>query len=155
MRPANDNARSSPLKLRHMPRGNLWFAGVGTLVAGLAIVAGLLTISPPWEVRKQRLDEQRTASLNMLSELVGRYHLDNGKLPLSLDELFKATTYRPYLATVDPTTGTAYEYRPGTARDYQLCATFELASKDNGQAKGNLWTHRSGSQCFDLVAPTK
>ncbi len=155
MRPANDNARSSPLKLRHMPRGNLWFAGLGTLLAALAIIAGLLTISPPWVVRKQRLDEQRTASLNMLSDLVGRYHLDNGKLPQSLDDLFKLTTYRPYLATVDPATGAAFEYRPGAARDYKLCATFDLASNESGQAKGNLWSHQAGPQCFDLIAPTK
>jgi type II secretory pathway pseudopilin PulG len=155
MRPANDNARSSPLKLRHMPRGNLLFAGLGTLIALIAIVAGLLTISPPWVVRKQRLDEQRTASLNMISDFIGRYNLDNGKLPSSLDDLLKTTTYRPYLATVDPSTGAAYEYKPGAGRDYQLCATFDLASPESAKAAGNLWSHKAGAQCFDLVAPTK
>ncbi len=155
MKPANDNAKKTGMSLPGMARGDRLFAGVATAVALTAILAGLLVTDPPWIVRKQRLDEQRASSLNMISDLVGRFNLDNGKLPQSLDELLKSTTYRPYLDTVDPTTKAAYEFIPGTARSFQLCAVFELDSTAIARPTGNLWSHKAGRQCFDLTAPAK
>jgi hypothetical protein len=153
MKPANDNVKGAGL--RGMNRSDVLFAGIATAIAALAIVAGLLITDPPWVVRKQRLDEQRASSLNMISDLIGRFNLDNGKLPESLDVLFKSTTYRPYLDTADPSTRAAYEYVPGTGRSFQLCAVFDLDSTAQARPAGNLWAHKAGRQCFDLTAPAK
>lgn len=155
MKPANDNAKTTGFNLGGMARGEWMFAGSATAVAVLSIIAGLIVTDPPWIVRKQRLDEQRANSLNMISDLIGRFNLDNGKLPQSLDELFKSTTYRPYLDTVDPTTRAPYEYNPGAARSFQLCAVFDLETAALARPTGNLWAHKAGRQCFDLTAPAK
>jgi hypothetical protein len=156
MRPANDNARSSPLKLRHMPLGSRLFAGLGLLVAAMAVLAGLLTIDPPWTVRKIRLDNDRANGLASLTEAVGRFSRDKGRLPQSLDELQQLQSgYQPHRPINDPVTGTAYDYIPGQGLDYQVCATFDLTNKIPQGRQQSEWPHEAGRSCFTRTAPVK
>jgi hypothetical protein len=152
MRPANDNARSSPLKLRHMPRGNLVFAAVATLIAALAIAVGLLVIDPPWIARQVRLDSDRSSDLNRIYYAVGRFHKDNGKLPASMTQLQQTPGSYIAAAMCDPATTAPCHYEAGEGRQFKLCATFSRAAKDNGRDQP-FWDHAAGEQCFDLTAP--
>ena len=135
---------------------NRVFAGVAALVAGAAIVAGLLTIDPPWTVRRVRLDNERASGLNALTEAIGRFANDKARLPQSLDELQQPSSqYRSYRPAIDPISGTAYEYIPGAGFDYQLCATFDIASKDARVLSPAEFPHGPGRTCFNRTAPGK
>jgi hypothetical protein len=139
-----------------MPMNNRVFAAVGALVAVLAIVAGVLTIDPPWTVRKVRLDSERAASLAALTESINRFARDKARLPQSLDELQQpAAGYQSYRPIFDPVTGVAYEYLAGTGLDYQVCAVFDLSSKGSSERQQAGWPHEAGRTCFSRTAPSK
>ena len=107
-----------------MSRSNAAFVTLASLIVGCAIVAGVLVIAPPWEARKQKLDEIRLRDLMQLTFKIEQYFRVNKVLPNSLEDLLKSPSTTPS-NWKDPETGSAYEYVPRSAPDYQLCATFQ------------------------------
>jgi hypothetical protein len=128
------------------------------LVVAGTVVAGLTLIAPPWEARKQKLDESRVADLINISQAIERYFRANNALPASILDLFNSPQTAPVLRLKDPVTGEPYEYLPGSVSDYQLCASFETSTGTEPLPQmtrpyiGVAWKHLAGRQCFTLKA---
>lgn len=150
---------------RDIPRKLLRAFGwtVATLVA-LGIVTGFFAAGSPETARKRAFDGERAGNLNELSRCVERYAQDLGRLPDSLDELSRSPRYAECAATMlDPETREAYPYRivtparaegPATLADFELCATFSLASAGEPSARSThgehylIWSeHGAGLSC--------
>lgn len=139
---------------------------VATLVA-LGIVVGFFAAGSPETARKLAFDSERASNLNELSRCIERYAQDLGRLPDSLDELSRSPRYVDCAAAMrDPETRKAYEYRivtpsraegPATLADFELCATFSLASA--GQRSGRaipgerypIWSEHGAGRSCDIV----
>jgi len=119
------------------------------ILASLAVTAmtvlGFLQLGPPHEQRQLRTDNQRIQQLYQLSNYIeGRWKSDNSKLPSDLSQ-------SP--GNQDPVTHAAFEYIPGVASHYQLCANFDLPSPANPNSQQpDRWTHPAGRFCFQLDA---
>jgi hypothetical protein len=133
-------------------------AGIAaTLAAGLAIVAGLITLGKPSRARDRRLDELRVQDLTSLSSAIDDYWNKHSALPPTLDSLAPQISRVP----VDPKSDSAYTYLPGGARSYRLCAAFAQPSDSTqptdfvvGLSK-HSWRHGAGESCFDLTVPER
>jgi hypothetical protein len=138
-----------------MSRAGAAFVAVASVIVGCAIVAGVLVVGPPWEARKQKLDEIRVRDLMQLTFKIDQYFLVNKVLPESLADLLKSPSTTPS-NWKDPETGSAYDYLPRSPPDYQLCATFQTKVQSEKLLPGHVgWQHSAGRQCFDLKVPTK
>lgn len=114
------------------------FAAGGAAVAVLGIVVGFFAAGSPAQARQRAFDMERARELGELSGCIERYAQDLGQLPASLEEIKKASRYaRCAGSMLDPETMQAYEYRivtpsrpqgPAQVGDFELCATFSLAS---------------------------
>ena len=117
---------------------------ISVALALAAITGGLWLIGPPGEQAAQRIDNRRVQELGAVADAIDIYFERNSRLPASLPELV-AGLQSP-LATVDPETGAAYDYRVADDRSYELCAAFARASES--VARDSSWTHGVGPQCF-------
>jgi hypothetical protein len=131
-----------------MRRTVVVLASIGVFAA---IVAGLLTIGSPGDVRVQKLDERRIEDLQQLQFAIKSYWDNYSALPSSLDELHSERRVAVRLA--DPATSEPYVYIVADTNTYQLCATFqgEGTSRWGQQAGiGDFWWHPAGSHCFEF-----
>jgi hypothetical protein len=120
-------------------------AVVGSLVAvAAAVVAGLVVAGSPAEQRRLRLDEQRITALQELARRAeGRWEAER-RLPDTAEQLVDGQ--RLTRLPTDPTTGEPYEYRVTWARQFEVCATFDRASRPD--LAGDFWFHEAGRRCF-------
>ena len=118
-------------------------AGSAAAVA-VAVVAGLLITGSPAEQRLRRLDEQRVAELRQLASAVQRRWEREQRLPAAAPELVDGQ-FLTRLPT-DPTTGEPYEYRATGPQQFEVCATFDRASR--AELAGDFWFHEAGRGCF-------
>lgn len=139
------------------PRARL-FSGLATCVVVITVVISFIAIGPPWEIRRQRLDAQRTSDLQRLSAAIESYHRTHGRLPARLSELDREPRYFPDMR--DPVSGEMYEYIPGeNEKAYRLCARFETDSEMDaprpGREGSSFWRHQSGRNCyaFEVTQP--
>ena len=97
-----------------------------------------------------RLDERRVQDLQGIQRAIERRWLAQPQLPATLDELVLTA---PPLAAADPVSGSAYEYRPVSGIQYELCASFAAASPgvSDGRPR-DFWSHGAGRECFRLEA---
>ncbi len=128
-------------------------AGAVVAVALVAVIGtALVLMGSPDAERRRRLDERRVQELQGLSAAVDVFWTRNGALPESLDRLVQVQGGG--LATVDPVTRMAYEYRVRDGARFELCATFDsgsAADAEPGRAPG-FWSHLTGRQCFSREA---
>lgn len=117
---------------------------ISVALALAAVTGGLWLIGPPAEQAAQRIDSRRVQELGAVADAVDIYFERNTRLPTTLQELVAGL--QSTLATVDPETGSAYEYRPTDEKTYELCAVFARASESI--ARDSSWTHGAGRQCF-------
>jgi hypothetical protein len=120
-------------------------AVVGSIVAvAVAVVAGLVVAGSPTEQRRLRLDEQRISAVRELArQAEGRWETDR-RLPATADQLVDGQ--RLTRLPTDPVTGEPYEYRITGSRQFEVCATFERASRPD--LAGDFWFHEAGRRCF-------
>jgi hypothetical protein len=120
-------------------------AVVGSLVAvAAAVVAGLVVAGSPAEQRRLRLDEQRITALQELARRAeGRWEAER-RLPDTAEQLVDGQ--RLTRLPTDPTTGEPYEYRVTGSRQFEVCATFDRASRPD--LAGDFWFHEAGRRCF-------
>jgi hypothetical protein len=142
------------------------FQGFGWAVAGIVAVGialGFLTAGSPLQARKHAFDMERARNLGELSRCIERYARDLGQLPPSLEELKKTGQFAYCSSSMqDPETKGSYEYRivtpsrqqgPAKVGDFELCASFALASKGEDQEYlahniNAVWLeHPSGRSC--------
>lgn len=100
-----------------------WPAMALTVVAAIAIGAGLALTGGPGQARKERRDQQRADDLSTLAGLVECLAGTNcGQLP---DRLAVTLQCDWQAALNDPYTGQPYRYEATGPRSYRLCADFE------------------------------
>lgn len=130
-------------------------AFVAITVIGAFFIAG-----SPFRQRDIKIDEQRISHLQMIqNEIVYNYWQNKRELPPSLEALKNSIT--GFVPPVDPETGNQYEYRRTGDLTFELCAVFNVSSKDNPNARtpqpyyypynAENWNHASGRVCFDRV----
>ncbi|MBP6943217.1 MAG: hypothetical protein KBB55_04220 [Candidatus Buchananbacteria bacterium] len=120
------------------------------LVSVAAIIGSLFVIDSPKVTREKNADNERVNHLSQInSQIVSQYY-EQQVLPADLSEL-------NFADFKDPETQAAYEYRVISAKEYELCATFNRAvdTGDNSQWYGyEKWYHHgAGRQCFTENAP--
>lgn len=122
-------------------------AAVAVVVAA-AIIGGIMMLGSPAQARLERLDERRVEDLGALSGAIDFYWTRRGGLPTALDSL----RLEPGAAAApmrDPGTGAWYEYQPVSAREYEVCASFDRPSPPRTDDRADLfWSHGVGRQCF-------
>jgi hypothetical protein len=119
-----------------------------TLVVIAAVVAGLIAIGSPEQLRKRNLDERRVSNLMMFVQSLKLYWELHKQLPLDLAALAKQPGWR---MPADPETGAAFEYAVTGEGSYRVCATFALESGERQRdfPGSNEWAHGAGRTCFD------
>lgn len=149
---------------------NIWRAAA-LLVILASIVAGFMVIGSPAEQRSRRYDSQRVADLQSIQWQIVNFWQRKEALPASLAEIEDPIS--GFMIPTDPKTGEQYSYKlvGQSARAFELCATFDSASKGSLSSSHSLtypvgkpgenWEHTEGVQCFDrsidpaLYPPTR
>lgn len=136
--------------------------GAVALVVLVAIVGGFFIIGSPNTQRLYKLDEQKTSDLQTIQWQIVSYWQQKETLPDTLDLL--EDPLKGYANPVDPQTGESYVYTMTGPLSFDLCATFNLASRvDQPQytyPANESWQHEEGEVCFsrtidpDLYGPT-
>ena len=122
---------------------------VSTGVVVVSVVAGILVIGSPSEGRLEALDAGRIADLRGIMGETDLFWSRNQRLPRTLEEL--AADPRTSVNTVDPGSTEPYSYRILDVDTYELCATFDRASRPlPGRSVADFWQHGPGPQCFEL-----
>jgi len=121
-------------------------AGVSLLAVIVLTAGGFWSLGSPYKQRTLRADYKRVQDLYQVSDAIhSRWVSGSRPLPRHLEELPRATVS-------DPLTGAAYEYRVKDDVQYDLCATFSLASDEAAGHFLGKWRHPAGHYCFALSA---
>ncbi len=152
-----------------VPRSTFQYFGRGvSVLVVFGVVLGFFAGGSPTTQRNKTLDQTRADNLNTLASCVEQYAGNLGALPLSFADLRTSSQYNYCGAFMqDPETGQAYEYRVVTPSrtegsvqigEFELCATFALASYENpankgtaGYAGGTIWHEHSVGRNCDTV----
>lgn len=120
--------------------------GFGAAAAAVVIAAfcvGLGVAGTPSQQRHFVADRTRVQDLRNIAFAVKNSYARNARIPATLAGL-------PIRRQTDPETNAAYEYRPKSAVDYDLCATFAANVTSDASS---FWNHTAGRNCFALDAP--
>lgn len=146
---------------------------IGLFVAVfMGIVLGFAATGSPSSERQRNLDNQRSQHLSNLAGCIGSYAQTYGRLPESLDDLQKSSSFSYCFGLVDPENNSPYEYRvisqiasQGALKEgeFELCATFSLQSltKENAQVRvypesiGKWHDHGVGRSCDSETVATQ
>lgn len=132
----------------------------GAIVVGVVIWGVLLVGSPAFN-RKLSGDLNRLEDLQGLKGGIETFYEQEAKLPLNLQDLDKVRSWRNH-GLEDPITKITYDYKAVDEFNYELCATFELTSKDADLERnsyypypidGKIWSHEVGHHCFKFEIP--
>lgn len=149
------------------------FLGAVTAAMIVAVLAATLLITPPGQMRNQRLDDERVRQLVQIAESIDRYWSNEERLPETLAAL-RDEGYR-HLRIADPESGSLYGYRllaptdassaangADAATSFELCASFATDTREReygiwrrryyGIQGKRQWHHAAGRQCFSLEA---
>jgi hypothetical protein len=126
---------------------NTSMALLSTIVIVVMVISGFWFLGSPNTQRMLRADSKRIQDLFQLSgQINGRWSTNGHKLPEHLDEL-------PNIASADPVSRIACEYRSKEGNQYELCATFSRESQPNkGAMSQTKWSHPAGRYCFQMDA---
>lgn len=132
------------------------------LIVGGVVIWGFTLVGSPAFNRKLAADKNRRDDLRTLERNVESYFEEQKKLPEKLTDLEKnkAIGYEaPEFE--DPTTKKPYGYKVVDPYSYELCADFELTSKEavleknrwDSDSDSRRWEHPSGPHCFQIQIP--
>ena len=135
------------------------FVIAACLVVAAVVVTGFAVAGSPFRQRLVRFDQQKVSNLQTIQGKTVYFWQQKERLPQSLDELRDPIS--GFTAPRDPQSGAAYEYRATGALSFELCAEFNLSSKDAlnvpkpeplyypypGGVTEN-WDHAEGRACF-------
>jgi hypothetical protein len=127
--------------------GRQLLAAIVSLVVLAVIVTSVVMLGSPSEERARRVDQRRVLELEGVKSAVNYFYEKKGHLPASLDELSNEPGVH---ISNDPVTGKAYGYRTVSAREFELCGTFD---RDSLPARGSgvdVWQHTAGEHCVTL-----
>ena len=131
----------------------LRWLGVALVIVTMA--GGFLLVGSPAKQRALRFDRQRTTDLTNIQWQIIGYRERTGDLPPNLAAL--DDTISGFTVPTDPATDGVYGYARKSSLDFELCATFDLASANTpGSVTDNNWQHPAGRSCFERsIDPTK
>jgi Domain of unknown function (DUF5671) len=122
-----------------------WLAVLSALAVTIAVVLGFLYLGAPSTQRNLRADGKRVQDLYQLTMKIDGLWAKDHKLPEHLDEV-------PDSVYADPVSRAAYEYHAKDGSRYELCATFELPSRQTDSPNSRAWNHPAGRHCFSIDA---
>lgn len=145
---------------QHEKKAGLVGIAVGVL-ALLSVGAGFFIIGTPGEIRMLRYDEQKVGELQSIQYQVVNYYQQKNALPESFSDLNDPLS--SYLVPMDPQSGASYGYTVTGPLSFELCATFNEASRDLSGQGGypsrdmsypsmgidENWEHEAGDVCFE------
>jgi hypothetical protein len=125
----------------------------GSLIIVIAaLISAFIFVESPIETRNIKHDVQITNDFSQIDSGINEYYLTNKKLPDNLDTLLKEITYLREENLIDPSTKNRFDYKVIDEKNYELCATFMVNSKDyENKADYYLdkrWGHDAGYQCL-------
>lgn len=123
---------------------------ISTLVLAVIIYI-FVTKGTPGTIRAEKFDQTRQQDISRLKGSIENYYFKNKKLPNSVADLAEGSSS----VKKDPETNNDYVYVPGEDLNYQLCATFNLESKETENSRyqnyyDQEFKHPKGYHCFDL-----
>ncbi len=134
--------------------------GIGAAAVVLAAFSiGLGVAGTPAVQRHIEADNRRIQDLRAIAGAVHSWHERAGRsaagrsaesLPATLSELAGKGIARSQ--TVDPETGSSYEYRIKSGTMYEVCAVFARAEEADQVPQTQFWSHERGRSCFTLDA---
>lgn len=140
------------------PRVKLFVIAACALVAAV-IITGFVTAGSPFRQRLVRFDKQKVSDLQLVQGQVVNFWQQKGRLPQTLDELKDPIS--GFVPPRDRQNDMAYEYRTIGALSFELCAEFNLSSKEASRIPrpaeplyfppggfAENWDHGAGSTCF-------
>jgi len=128
------------------------------IIIGIVVLAvgyGIFLAGSPTTQRALQSDQMRASNLQQTSFAIDEYWARNQKLPETLEEL-QDSRYYFVESIADPITKESYEYQVLEEKQYELCATFELASTESRAGLrfpskvSKVWEHGVGRTCFEL-----
>lgn len=136
---------------------NILVLGSLFIVVAVVIWGFILTGSPGYN-RKLAGDRRRSEDIDALRNAIEQYHRDYKELPRTLEDLSnRQYSYWYKNHREDPTTNQPYGYTPKNTVTYDLCASFELDSKDIARMHNvrdrTVWEHPAGRHCFEFTIP--
>ncbi len=134
-------------------RASGWLGRVGVVGMLAVAVLGLVTVGTPRRARVAELDRRRVQNIQVLSNTISNYRTQNGRLPVTLDEL-AASPAMGANEWHDPQSLQPYEYTVVDSVRFDLCATF--ATVDSlapwNTQPSDFWRHGVGRRCFRFSA---
>lgn len=126
------------------------------VIAAVSIVSGFFIVGTPREARLARFDVEKVSHLQQISSHITYYYQAKQVLPKSLDEVSNTITYGEGIP-VDTQTGADYGYKVTGPHSFNLCATFNLASRPGELGRVTMpmkgapehWDHAAGDVCFE------
>ncbi|MBI4094696.1 MAG: hypothetical protein HY435_00695 [Candidatus Liptonbacteria bacterium] len=133
-------------------------------VIAVAMIGAFFVVGSPKEARLVRADETRVNNLSQIQWEVVNYWQSKEKLPDTLASL--RDDIRGFMPPQDPETGAGYEYRTTGRLSFELCATFNRATRNreysrfyptkpipapefSGSFIEDTWEHGEGRTCFE------
>lgn len=127
------------------------FAALSAVAVSVAVIAGLVVIGSPGEVRLRRFDQTRAINLTSIATAIAAYRQTHETLPAKLEELQQSQQFANFSLT-DPL-GRPYEYNVKDAFSYELCAQFDTATDRSAEPVRTVFEkHGAGRQCFSREA---
>jgi len=121
-----------------------WTILVSILVV-LGIVLGFSVIGSPQTQQLVRMDNQKIQNLETIQFEIDNFYEVNDRLPNILEDL------KTNVTLIDKETGETYPYKILSATSYEICANFNLATKETKNKEAilkNPWVHGKGPSCF-------
>lgn len=123
---------------------------IGSLLLVLAsLIWAFTVIGSPMQERLRKFDDQRVQHLNDIQSRIITYWQAKGTLPKNLSES-EDSIYGSRIP-VDPETNEQYEYKIIDQKSFELCANFNLESRDGASEYYygiTTWKHEKGRVCF-------
>lgn len=130
----------------------IWLVAASCLLLA-SIIWGFSVLGSPQNQRLLKYDEQKISNLTEINYQIENYWTEKSVLPDSLADLSGANEY--FVAPTDPQNNSEYVYKKTGALSYEICATFNKASRglENEKnipavSKGTSWNHPAGDYCF-------
>ncbi len=121
------------------------FGVAACIIVALGLVLAFLVIGPPSHARLVALDQQRVRDLGKIaSGMHDRFADARSGVPKRLPS---------DLVAKDPATRRQYEFKKVDARNYVLCARFDLAAENEDVEQtlpGQFWPHGAGRTCYQF-----
>lgn len=128
-----------------------WLMGA-IIIFFIFVILGIFLAGSPQKERLRRFDNQKINDLSQIERQVVSYYQKKGHLPEKLSDLESGMS--GFRIPLDLQTKEPYEYQINSEDSFELCANFNLSSKETKEevpfygVRGNF-EYEEGRWCFD------